>query len=203
MKEIHDQVRLALQKSYQKYKEIADKKRRDVQFQVDDMVWVYLRKERLPRGKHTKLLMKKVGPCKVLKKHGLNAYEISLPPDLGISPIFNVCDLTPYKENVVVGADVQIEEVQEDMAGIPYHAPKKFEKIIDEKVLKKTKNKEYKQYLVKWVGQPIEEAIWMDESDILKHGSSLAQLISTGLEINPPREYGAGALPQTTSHSSH
>ena len=57
----------------------------------------YPRKERLPKGQPTKLHMKKIGPFKLLHKYGTNAYELELPPDLGISPIFNVCDLYAYK----------------------------------------------------------------------------------------------------------
>lgn len=78
------------------------------------------------------------------------------------------------------------------MADIPPHAPKKLEKIIDERIIKKTRNKEYKKYLVKWVGEPIEEVVWMDEAEILKHGTSLDQLISCRNEISPPWEDGAG-----------
>ena len=63
MKEIHDSVRMELEKSSKKYKQDKEKNRRDVQFQGGDLVWVYLKKERLPKKKHTKLLMKKVGPC--------------------------------------------------------------------------------------------------------------------------------------------
>jgi hypothetical protein len=41
--------------------------------------------------------MKKIGPCKVLKKFGENAYEIELSDGIRISMKFNVSDLYPYK----------------------------------------------------------------------------------------------------------
>jgi hypothetical protein len=41
--------------------------------------------------------MKKIRPCKVFKKFGANAYEIELPDGIGISLIFNIMDLYPYR----------------------------------------------------------------------------------------------------------
>ena len=41
--------------------------------------------------------MKKIGPCRVLKKFRENAYEIELPDGIEIFSIFNVSDLYPYK----------------------------------------------------------------------------------------------------------
>jgi hypothetical protein len=41
--------------------------------------------------------MKKIGPCKIIRKFGTNAYEIELPDGIRISPIFNISDLYPYK----------------------------------------------------------------------------------------------------------
>ncbi|XP_057855213.2 uncharacterized protein LOC131064902 [Cryptomeria japonica] len=105
MLEVHKHVRKTLQQNSLKVKAKPDLKRRNVQFQVGDLVIVHLNKDWLPWGSHTKLMIKWIGPCEILEKYGENAYKIALPPDVAISPIFNVSNLTLYKgPNEEVGA---------------------------------------------------------------------------------------------------
>jgi hypothetical protein len=85
-------------------------KRRQMDFEVDDFVMEYVKKERFYVGTYNKLKLKNIGPCKILRKFSSNAYVIKLPSGVGISPIFNVADLYPFKEI----EDVSIDEPVSD-----------------------------------------------------------------------------------------
>ena len=66
-----------------------------------------------------------------------------MPPEIRISPIFNIADLTPFKV-ANKGVDTwQISDV-EDIKDPPLKEAPKLEKILDMKVVKKERGKEYK-----------------------------------------------------------
>ena len=72
--------------------------RKYVEFEVGDMVWVHLRKDRFPLGKFGKLKPRVEGPFKIIKKIGENAYKLQLPDKYEISPMFNVKDLMAHHD---------------------------------------------------------------------------------------------------------
>jgi hypothetical protein len=164
-----------LQNSSQEYKCRADQHRRQLQFKVGELILAHLREERFPRGTYNKLKMNKIEPCKVLKKFGANAYEIELLDGIRISPIFNILDLYPYKaEKARIGIKPPVIQWTNQM---PVEDKLQMEHILDKRVSKKTRQKQYFEYLVKWKGHPIEYASWESEAEIQKHGQTVHELM--------------------------
>jgi hypothetical protein len=110
-----------------------------------------------------------------LRKFDANAYEIDLPNDVGISPIFNVSDMYPYREDDTERSEDQVKVQWEKQ--MPVAEKPQMEKIVDQRIDKKTRRKTYFEYLVKWKGHPIEYPIWENEAAIQKHGKSVQELM--------------------------
>jgi hypothetical protein len=73
LRELHKTMCENLEQSYSKYKAKVDEKLRDVQFEMEELVWVYLPKEHFSCGEYHKLKKRKVGLCEILEKFGVSA----------------------------------------------------------------------------------------------------------------------------------
>jgi hypothetical protein len=51
------------------------------------------------------------------------------------------------------------------------------EQILNKRVGKKTRRREYFEYLVKWKGHPVEDASWETKAEIQKHGHTTQKLM--------------------------
>ena len=99
-----------------KYKFAGNNGRKQLIFEPGDLVWLHLRKNRLPELKKSKLMPRADGPFKVLEKINDNAYRLNLPADFGVNPTFNIADLKPYlgDEDVLESRTTQMQEGEDD-----------------------------------------------------------------------------------------
>uniref|UniRef100_A0A7N2MS55 Reverse transcriptase n=1 Tax=Quercus lobata TaxID=97700 RepID=A0A7N2MS55_QUELO len=96
LKKLHESVRQHIEKKNEQYATKANKGRRQVLFESGDWVWVYMRKERFPVRRQSKLHPRGDGPFQVFERINDNAYKLDLPGEYNISATFNVSDLSPF-----------------------------------------------------------------------------------------------------------
>ncbi|GKA01384.1 putative reverse transcriptase domain-containing protein [Tanacetum coccineum] len=94
--DVHKVVHENLVRANSKYKQDADHKRRHVDFEEGDFVWVVLTKNRFSVREYNNLSAKKVGPLEIVEKINSNAYRLKLPSHIRCSDVFNVKHLIPY-----------------------------------------------------------------------------------------------------------
>ncbi|KAA8516297.1 hypothetical protein F0562_016590 [Nyssa sinensis] len=144
----------------------ANAKRKDRQFTEGDMVLVRLRPERFPPGSFTKLHARRAGPFRVTKKLGTNAYVIDLPSDFGISPVFNIEDLTEFKGDVDEFSAIPSPEVTPALRVPENTAPRdEIAAILDHQFVT-TRRGGYYKFLVQWKNRPNSESVWLQASEV-------------------------------------
>ena len=110
------------------------------------------KRDKFPEGEYNKMKMKNIGPCRILRKFSANDYELDMPTGVGNSPIFNVVDLYPYvtgDTRTFAKGEYPTENLQW-VRKMPVAQPLEVEAVLDTKVVKSTRRKDYLQYLVKW-----------------------------------------------------
>ena len=178
VKSIQERLRTAQsrQKSY------ADVRRRDLEFSVDD--WVFLKvspmKGVMRFGKKGKLSPRYIGPYRILRKVGLVAYELELPQELAaVHPVFHVSMLKKCvgDPSLVVPADAITVKDGLTYEEIPVA-------ILDRQV-RKLRTKEVASVKVLWRSQKVEEATWEAEEDMKSRYPHLFQPAEENYEEAP------------------
>jgi len=153
-----------------------DQHRRDVTFNVGDRVLLSTEHLQLKgAGRTPKLTYKYLGPFRVRRVVGANAYELDLPSTLGIHPVLNVSRLKPYRDGFTSHPDrpqphhrPPPETVEEDGAGV-------FEV---KAIIAKRGRGARLEYLVEWVGYPSWEATWESTSSLAGARDAIAEFES-------------------------
>nr|CAE02079.2 OSJNBa0074B10.7 [Oryza sativa Japonica Group] len=135
----------------------ADNRRRDLEFAVDD--FVYLRVTPL-RGVHRfqtkgKLAPRFVGPFRIIARRGEVAYQLELPASLGnVHDVFHVSQLKKCRRVPSEQADSEQIEVREDLTYVERPV-----KILDA-MERSTRNRVIRFCKVQWSNHAEEEATW-------------------------------------------
>lgn len=146
------ELRRQLLRAQQIMKERADGKRRDVTYEVGEMVYLKLRPYRqtsVARRGNQKLAPRLNGPFEILERIGQVAYRLKLPPTSTVHPVFHVSQLKR-----VIGDQVPTRDLPADFAE---EAAAVF---LPAEVIGTRDIGGQREVLIKWVGLPASEATW-------------------------------------------
>ena len=156
------------QKSY------ANLKRKDIEFEVGDKVFLKVSpwKKILRFGRKGKLSPRFIGFYEILERVGPIAYRLALPSELGkLHYVFHVSMLQRYRYETSHILPVQDIQVQED-----FTFDEKPKAILDREI-RRLQNKQVPLVKVLWQHHGMEEATWEPESTLR---AQYPQLFSSG-----------------------
>jgi len=169
IKEARDTVSVIqshLKAAQTRQKTYADKRRRPLEFEVGDHVYLKVSPMRGVHrfGVHGKLAPRYIGPYKILGRCGSVAYSLQLPENLSaVHNMFHVSQLKKYLRVPEEVVEIEGLSLEPDLSYIEHPV-----KILDEKE-RVTRNKVVKFYKVQWQNHSEDEATWELESNILEH----------------------------------
>ena len=145
------------------YKQRYDQHRVQHNFQVGDKVWLHLQKELLV-GPHRKLCPLQYGPYTITKVVGDNAFEFSIPPFLGLNPLFNVDRLQPYFPPFLDTSNVA-KQLTPTKLNSDYMEQDTNDRIMDTQI-KNTCQQKIQLYRVFKAGQLLHQGKWLTRDQV-------------------------------------
>ena len=182
-------AKATLQQAQLRQAQYADRTRREVVFQVGDQVLLSTEHLALKDKDRTKKLTSKyIGPFSITRVVSSVAYELQLPPQLSIHPVFHVSKLRAVKSSTAeefpgrsdIGASRPPPELIRENGEEEWEV----ERIVKQRTVKRGKNKKQHEYLVKWKGYPEWEMTW----EPLRHLAGAKQLLEEFLESRAAAE---------------
>ncbi|XP_073019974.1 uncharacterized protein [Primulina eburnea] len=149
--------------SQSRQKSYADIRRRPLEFEVGDHVFVKIAplKGIMRFGRKEKLSPRIIGPFEILDRIGERAYRLALPPDLDI--VHNVFHVSMLKKNISNPSHDLRHEPLDLMLNLTYQEVPI--QILDRKV-NVLRNKEIGIIKILWRNQLVEEATWEPEEEM-------------------------------------
>ena len=157
-----DELKVNLLRAQHRMKVTADSKRRELVFEVGNLVFLKLqlyRQSSLSRRPCEKLSSRFNGPFRVVQRIGEVAYKLELPGGCKIHPVFHVSQLKK-----LVGQ----EQVR---ATIPEQLTAELELCVQPEQLLAVRNAADQQLetLIKWIGLPAFDATWENAALLNQH----------------------------------
>ena len=153
-------IRECLCTAQSRQKSYADRRRRDLEFQVGDYVFLKVSPWN-GVGKKGKLNPRFIGPFGVLERIGLVAYRVALPPSLSrLHNVFHVSVLRKYMDDPSHVLDYQPIQITNDMSyeEQPMEILDRKEQVLRRRVIHLVK--------VRWANHTAEEATWERDDEI-------------------------------------
>jgi hypothetical protein len=160
---IHQQVQDILQKFDSKYKQFHDQHRVLDNFQVDEKFWFHLQKERII-GPHWKLGPLCYGSYTITKDVGDNAFELNIPPFLGLHQVFNMALLRLYFPPLLDNSKIENKLKQTDL-NADFMQQESNDHIMDTHI-KDTQQQRIRLYRVAKEGKLLHQGKWLTRGQI-------------------------------------
>lgn len=176
-------AKVNIEKAQERQAHYADQHRRDVTFAVGDKVLLSTDHLKLAGAdKRTpKFTYKYIGPFKIKRVIGANAYELDLPAQLQIHPVLNISRLKTYHDGQQLFPDRPAPETRPPPEASTDGDASTFQV---ESILAKRGSGSRTQYLVEWAGYPRWEATWETASNLVGARRAMMEFEQVIEELN-------------------